>query len=70
LQTNYYGLLNALNAFLPLIRDGGRVVNLGSMAGLLTRYSSSVQQRFLSALTVPQVTAIMEDFQKAVKAGK
>jgi len=33
LQTNYYGSYEATKDLLPLLRDGGRMVNVCSMAG-------------------------------------
>lgn len=73
LAINYYGTLNATRALLPLLKvDGGRLVNLGSMAGRLgPRYSSAVQDRFYDAAKkgdVGSVTALMEEFQKGVEA--
>ena len=70
LGCNYYSTLEACHAFLPLIKSEGRMVNLGSMAGHLNKYSDDVRKRFLASKTEADVTAIMKDFASAVEAGK
>ncbi|ELR11804.1 uncharacterized protein ACA1_362920 [Acanthamoeba castellanii str. Neff] len=47
LATHYYGPKNVTTYFLPLIRDYGRVVNVSSRAGLLSKLSSdALKQAF------------------------
>lgn len=72
LETNYYGTLEATQDLLPLIRNGGRMVNVSSMASKLNKYSDEVRNSFLEAAKtdVPSVTSIMEKFKAAVKEGK
>ena len=70
LECNYYGSLEATQAFLPLIKPTGRLVNVSSMAGKLNKYSDSIRSRFHHAKSVEDITALMEDFKGAVKAGK
>ena len=69
LQCNYYGSLHATQKFLPLIRDGGRLVNVASMAGFLKNYSPAIRQQFLSSQTVEDVTTLVEAFRHAVEQG-
>ena len=70
LQCNYYGTLQATRALLPLIRPGGRVVNVASIAGHLTsKYSPARRQQFLTSDTVDDVTKLMEAFAHAVEQG-
>ncbi|MCJ1397431.1 hypothetical protein MMC11_000624 [Xylographa trunciseda] len=69
LQCNYYGTLEATQDFLPLLRPGGRLVNVSSMAGHLTKYAPALRARFLAAATVGEITALMEGFKAAVAAG-
>ncbi|MCJ1248978.1 hypothetical protein MMC30_006199 [Trapelia coarctata] len=69
LQCNYYGTLEATQTFLPLIKPGGRLVNVSSLAGVLSKYSSSIRSKFLSAKTIPEITSLMESFKAAVNAG-
>jgi len=72
LHTNYYGTLIATQDLLPLIRPGGRLVNLCSMAGHLNKYSPALKEAFLSAskTSVSACSALMEKFTADVKAGK
>jgi len=50
---NYFGTKNVTNSVLPLLNNGGRVINLSSGMGLLGNvYSDSVKSRFLE----PQIT--------------
>lgn len=71
LQCNYYGTLTATQSLLPLIRDGGRLVNVSSMVGHLnTKYSDSIRSKFASSKTVDDVTKLMEAFTSAVREGK
>ncbi|KAL8914307.1 MAG: hypothetical protein Q9171_001027 [Xanthocarpia ochracea] len=70
LQCNYYGTLTATESLLPLIRDGGRLVNVSSMAGHLnSKYSAAIRSAFASSKRVGDVTKLMEDFTAAVKQG-
>ncbi|KAF2834662.1 carbonyl reductase [Patellaria atrata CBS 101060] len=70
LHTNYYGSLNATYAFLPLLKLNGRLVNVSSEAGKLSKFSPSIRSRFLSARSVDDVTVLMEEFQAAVEEGR
>jgi len=70
LECNYYGTLEATQDFLSIIRDGGRLVNVSSTAGSLSKYSPAIQEQFRSAKTVGDVTKLMEDFKAAVAVGK
>lgn len=72
LQTNYYGTLEATQRLLPLVKDGGRLVNVSSMSGKLNKYSDTLRDAFISASQtgVPACTSLMESFAKAVADGK
>ncbi|KAK3724065.1 hypothetical protein LTR37_001187 [Vermiconidia calcicola] len=72
LETNYFGTLEATQDLLPLLRTGGRMVNVSSMAGKLNKYSDEIRNEFLQAAKtdVPAVTAIVEKFRSAVKEGR
>lgn len=70
LEANYFGTLEATQDFLPLIKQGGRLVNVASMAGHLSKYSDSIRQKFLQAKSHDEITALMQGFKKAVAAGK
>lgn len=68
LHCNYFGTLAATRLLLPHIKDGGRLVNVASVAGSLTaKYSSTIKSRFLNAKSPDEVSQLMEDFTSAVK---
>ncbi|KAK5118156.1 hypothetical protein LTR16_004934 [Cryomyces antarcticus] len=71
LHCNYHGTLTATQAFLPLLKSNGRLVNVSSMSGKLNKYTPALRDRFLSAAaTSPAaVTSLMEAFKTAVAAG-
>ncbi|MCJ1311330.1 hypothetical protein MMC25_005001 [Agyrium rufum] len=69
IQCNYYGTLEATQDFLPLVKDGGRLVNVSSMAGHLNKYSDQIRNRFLQAKSAGEITSLMESFKAAVKNG-
>lgn len=72
LRTNYYGTLEATEELLPLIREGGRLVNVSSAGGKLNMYSNEITRAFLQGAKtdVSAITKIMERFQSAVNEGK
>ena len=72
LKTNYYGTLEANEELLPLIRSGGRLVNVSSASGHLNKYSDEIAKAFLQGTKtdVSAITKIMERFQSAVNEGK
>jgi len=68
---NYHGTFNLTRALFPLLckPEGGRVVNVGSSAGLLSSFSPIIQEKFHSAKMVDDVTALMDEFTSAVELG-
>lgn len=66
LQINYYGTLQATEAFLPLLKPTGRLVNVASMAGHLSKYSPALKRRFLNVQSVEDATQLMQEFASAV----
>lgn len=70
LGCNYYNTIEACHTFLPLLKPDGRIVNVASMAGHLSKYSDDVRNRFMAAKTEAEITSIMKDFASAVEAGK
>lgn len=68
LATNYYGTVEMMQAMVPHVKAGGRIVNVASMAGHLTsKYSPEIIQSFLSASeeSIPACDAVVEQFQSA-----
>jgi len=72
LAINYHGSVEATRAFLPLLKkpDGGRVVNVASSVGQLSRYAQPIKARFLAAKSVDDITKLMDEFTSAVERGK
>ena len=70
LGCNYHGTLAATQSLLPLIRSGGRLVNVSSMSGHLnSKYSASLRSAFESSKSVDEITWLMDAFTSAVKRG-
>lgn len=72
LQTNYYGSLAASQELLPLIRPGGRLVNVASASGHLKNHLVPFKEAFISASnsSIAACTLLMEKFLADVEAGK
>lgn len=72
IHTNYYGTLAATQDLLPLIRPGGRLVNVASSVGALSKYFAPLKESFFSASrsSVEACSALMEKFVADVEAGK
>lgn len=71
IHCNYFGTLEATQQLLPLLKDGGRLVNVASMSGhLSSQYSEAIRARFLNAKKPEEITQLMEEFIAAVAAGK
>jgi len=71
IKTNYHGVLLMTNTFLPLIRDGGRIVHVASMVAPMTfnKLSEDLKKRFREVSTEQGVTDLMNEFIEATKAG-
>ncbi|KAF1981450.1 carbonyl reductase [Aulographum hederae CBS 113979] len=77
LKSNYYGTLECVKEFLPLMKtkkkdsdspSHPRIVNVSSMVGMLNKYSPALKSRFQDAKSVNEVSALMDEFLAAVKA--
>uniref|UniRef100_A0A7E4W2Y6 carbonyl reductase (NADPH) n=1 Tax=Panagrellus redivivus TaxID=6233 RepID=A0A7E4W2Y6_PANRE len=73
---NYYGTKLVSNALIPLIRDGGRIVNVCSQAGLLrahewfsTTYSKELADSLKNATSDKDIDAFVEGYIKAAEEG-
>ncbi|XP_076159738.1 carbonyl reductase [NADPH] 1-like [Alosa pseudoharengus] len=72
LKTNFFATRNMCNVFLPIIKAGGRVVNVSSGMGAmaLSRCSPELQARFRSAdITEEELVGLMERFVKEAQEG-
>ena len=65
MRTNLYGTIAATEALLPLMRRGGRVVNVCSRAGHLARMGEPARSRLAAARSKGEVTALAEEFLQA-----
>ncbi|XP_029030714.1 carbonyl reductase [NADPH] 1-like [Betta splendens] len=73
LGTNFFATRDVLTHFLPIIRPGGRVVNVSSFVGsrTLNQCSPTLQQRFRSEdITEEELVALMQQFVDLAKAGE
>ncbi|PRP86199.1 hypothetical protein PROFUN_05715 [Planoprotostelium fungivorum] len=71
LDVNYYGTLHMCQSFIPLMQDGGRVVNIASVAGHLRSIpSEDIQSRFTdSNLDVNKLDEILKGYLSDVVDG-
>ncbi|XP_062384423.1 carbonyl reductase [NADPH] 1-like [Sardina pilchardus] len=72
LKTNFFATKNMCNTFLPIIKAGGRVVNVSSVMGAiaLSRCSPELQARFRSDdITEEELVGLMERFVKEAQEG-
>jgi carbonyl reductase 1 len=65
---NYYGTKLISSHLLPLIRKGGRVVNICSSLGVMKkRYSDERIKQLTSAKTLEEIDAFVEEYKKHAK---
>ncbi|WYZ40966.1 hypothetical protein EsH8_IV_001307 [Colletotrichum jinshuiense] len=69
LACNYYGTLEATRAWVPVLKPDGRIINVASVSGALSKYPPEIKRRFLDAQSVSDVTKLMEEFTAAVEKG-
>ncbi|KAJ5375245.1 hypothetical protein N7517_007251 [Penicillium concentricum] len=63
LDVNYRGTLNICQAFLPIMRKGGRIVNISSQSGQLKYFHPRLQARFLSPdLNLSELDDLVEEY--------
>ncbi|XP_020338259.1 carbonyl reductase [NADPH] 1 [Oncorhynchus kisutch] len=72
LKTNFFATRDMCNEFLPIIKPGGRVVNVSSVMSsiALNRCSPELQARFRSNdITEEELVGLMERFVQEAQAG-
>ncbi|KAG7228414.1 hypothetical protein INR49_007586, partial [Caranx melampygus] len=73
LKTNFFATRDMLTHFLPIIKAGGRVVNVSSFVGsrTLNQCSPALQQRFRSEdITEDELVGLMQQFVDKTKKGE
>ncbi|XP_029376278.1 carbonyl reductase [NADPH] 1 [Echeneis naucrates] len=73
LKTNFFATRDMLTHFLPIIKAGGRVVNISSFVGVrtLNHCSPALQQRFRSEdITEDELVGLMEQFVDKTNVGE
>ncbi|XP_013878183.1 carbonyl reductase [NADPH] 1 [Austrofundulus limnaeus] len=73
LKTNFFATRDMLTHFLPLIKAGGRVVNVSSFVSVraLNQCSPELQQRFRSEdITEDELVGLMQRFVEEAKRGE
>eukprot|EP01113_Clastostelium_recurvatum_P025574 TRINITY_DN3077_c0_g1_i2.p1 TRINITY_DN3077_c0_g1~~TRINITY_DN3077_c0_g1_i2.p1 ORF type:complete len:295 (-),score=53.87 TRINITY_DN3077_c0_g1_i2:34-918(-) len=71
LPCNYWGTLKACEHFMPLIKRGGRIVNISSRAGAISKIvKPDLREKFQSkSLTLEQLNDLMRKFENDVASG-
>jgi carbonyl reductase 1 len=70
LDVNYHGTIAVCQAFLDVLTDDGRIVNLSSVASTLKPFSAEVQNRFRSVSSIRELHDLMDEYEEAVNEGK
>ncbi|KAM3957197.1 carbonyl reductase [NADPH] 1 [Aphomia sociella] len=68
---NYFAVLSTCNILFPILKNGARVVNISSSAGLLSNIPSmELRKRFSDPnLTIEQLSSLMNQYVEATKQG-
>ncbi|XP_059047723.1 carbonyl reductase [NADPH] 1-like [Achroia grisella] len=71
LFVNYFSVLSTCNALFPIVKNGGRVVNVSSSAGLLNNIPSLALRKKFSdpKLTIEELSNLMRQYIEAAKHG-
>ncbi|KAL7076770.1 hypothetical protein ACQ4LE_003943 [Meloidogyne hapla] len=73
---NYYGTKCISNKLIPLIRKGGRIVNICSQGGIMNgsycKYKKELVDRFrnISSIKVSDIDQFVEDYKKLAKENR
>jgi len=72
MKTNYYGTVAACDILIPIVKSGGRIVNVSSMGGSMSlKKCSDANQQFFRSIDITQqeLTDKMRDFVEKAKLG-
>ncbi|EME30314.1 Carbonyl reductase [NADPH] 1 [Galdieria sulphuraria] len=71
MDVNFYGTLYCCQYFIPLLREGGRVVNMSSRMALFARLSPALFKKFTKQdLNISELCELMESFIRSVEKGR
>lgn len=65
--TNYYAVQDMIKT-IP-VKDGGRIINIASFAGVLRNFGDNIRDRFRESKTVGDVDGLMKEFVDVVNDG-
>lgn len=64
MDVNFHGTLQMCKTFLPIMKPGGRIVNLSSVASSLRPFSQDLQARFRnSSMTIGDLQALAVEYE-------
>ena len=69
-QVNNFGTTRLLNAFAPLLNDGGRLLVVASSLGTLHYLAPALHRRFTEPSTVDEIDAQIARWRDDMKAGR
>ncbi|KAJ2940995.1 hypothetical protein O0L34_g13120 [Tuta absoluta] len=72
LFVNFFALVNFCEAIIPTVRDGGKIINISSSSGHLSRIPSEELRKKLqnTEMTVEGLKSLMNSYVNAVKVNK
>lgn len=71
LKVNFFGTLQTSKALIPLLRKNGRVVNVGSSAGILAKWGEERRQLWANPnITEAQLISQCNEYVKDMESGK
>jgi NAD(P)-dependent dehydrogenase (short-subunit alcohol dehydrogenase family) len=69
IAANNHGTLRVLRAFLPILRENGRIVVVASSLGVLSKLPEHLRTRFNAQMADPDaINRVMDDYVEAVEA--
>ncbi|KAL9114360.1 MAG: hypothetical protein Q9187_007496, partial [Circinaria calcarea] len=70
LDTNYRGTLHMCQAFIPLLKKNGRIVNVSSTGSSLNQYSDKIRQQFRNPkMTLSDLEGMVQNYEKCAEQG-
>ncbi|KAF4671475.1 hypothetical protein FOL47_001527 [Perkinsus chesapeaki] len=71
MEVNFYGCVKVTEAFMPIMAERGRIVNVSSGLGNLSQVSNALQHRLASpTASVRDILAVADEYMTAVEQGR